>query len=186
MPRSAGSPCPVEERLRQAGLLAHGSMPFRPPSQKLAPPMAKWPHGSPLTVAGAARGFHPSSLLIPSRGTCRSSAPIAARSAAQDERRLREPAKFHSRAGARGARKGLIGKPGLRPIGRGSRHCARNCNRGCAPPKRHWSLTAYREGGGRREDPGSQETGPSPSILRAGGMYRADEGHASRGGGSFA
>jgi hypothetical protein len=33
--------------------------------------MAKWPVGSPLTVAGAVRDFHPSSLLIPVRGTCR-------------------------------------------------------------------------------------------------------------------
>ncbi|TCU56116.1 hypothetical protein EDF58_106410 [Novosphingobium sp. PhB57] len=51
-------------------------------------------------------------------------------------------------------------------------------------PRQHAIGTARcREGGGRRADskksgPGSQETGPQPSILRAGGMYRADGGHA--------
>jgi hypothetical protein len=40
--------------------------------------MARWPDGSPLTVAGAARAFHPTSLFIPLRGTCRTSADKAA------------------------------------------------------------------------------------------------------------
>ncbi|CDO38247.1 hypothetical protein SPHV1_530026 [Novosphingobium sp. KN65.2] len=35
-----------------------------------------------------------------------------------------------------------------------------------------------REGGDRRVDPESQETGPLPSFLCAGGMNRADEGLA--------
>jgi len=39
-PRTSSAPCPNEERPRQAGLLARGSRPVRPPSRGIATPMA--------------------------------------------------------------------------------------------------------------------------------------------------
>ena len=52
LPRSAGTPCPDEERQRQAGLLAHGSAPFRPPSQDWNSPNGKWPMAHRLQLQG--------------------------------------------------------------------------------------------------------------------------------------
>jgi hypothetical protein len=57
-PARPENPCRREERPRQAGLLACGSGPGRPPSQERVP-NGSWPNGSPLTVAGAARDFPP-------------------------------------------------------------------------------------------------------------------------------
>lgn len=51
-PRSPGTPCPDEERLRQAGLLAHGSAPFRPPSQDFVRPNGMWPIALRLQLQG--------------------------------------------------------------------------------------------------------------------------------------
>ena len=76
------------------------------------------------------------------------------------------------RAAVTGARKGLIGKFGRRESAvsvtapatvTGERVATRPL--GFFPRRRR-----------RRDDPGSQETGPLSSFFRAGGMYRADEG----------
>ena len=52
LPRSAGTPCPDEERQRQAGLLAHGSAPFRPPSQGCNSPNGMWSVAHRLQLQG--------------------------------------------------------------------------------------------------------------------------------------
>lgn len=149
-------------------------------------------------------GIHPRSLLIPLRGTCRWSAPIPVGCRVQEPGACARPvprlrwscptlALALSRACA-------LWRSAIGPPGQG---CLQGLNRevrargviplesGTAPatvtgdaPRQHAIGTARcREGGGRRADskksgPGSQETGPQPSILRAGGMYRADGGHA--------
>lgn len=108
-PRSAGTPCPDEERLRQAGLLARGSAPFRPPSQDRT--WSQWhvADGSPLTVAGAARVLHPVPFESPFGEPVAGRADILQRSRAQ-EACLRNLARSHIEGVATGARKGLIGK----------------------------------------------------------------------------
>lgn len=58
-PRSAGTPCPDEERPQQAGLLAHGSVPVRAAFSGSCRSQWHVADGSPLTVAGAAGDCHP-------------------------------------------------------------------------------------------------------------------------------
>jgi hypothetical protein len=51
---STAGPGRANERHASAGLLAHGSIAFPPPSRAISDPVAFWRKRSPLTVAGTA------------------------------------------------------------------------------------------------------------------------------------
>lgn len=157
-PRSAGTPCPDEERLRQAGLLACGSTPFRPPSRDI---WSQWhvADGSPLTVAGAAAVLN----RVPFQSPC--GEPVAGRwitrqagaikpqnlQGKRDQWLARHSGPAY-RARVTGARKGLIGKSG------------RETETGAAPATVIGELPANMplgvpEKAAGNADPRSQETG---------------------------
>jgi len=123
------------------------------------------------------RSFELRSLLIPFRGTCRNCALIATGRVLQVRMLARIAALLYPQR-RNGCPKGL-NREVRGPSGQ-SRHCSRNCNR---IAHRHDAIgnANSREGGEKARRSGSQETGPIPSFLRAGGMNRADEGQ-SRGG----
>ena len=79
------------------------------------PPMAAWPVHSPLTVAGAARALHPTSLLIPKRGTCRGAADKEAGPSPQavDEAAPRQPGSPPAASTASDRASTMIGNPAL-------------------------------------------------------------------------
>ena len=109
-----------------------------------------------------------------SRGTCRNCALIATGRVLQVRMLARIAALLYPQR-RNGCPKGL-NREVRGPSGQ-SRHCSRNCNR---IAHRHDAIgnANSREGGEKARRSGSQETGPIPSFLRAGGMNRADEGQS--------